>query len=131
MDGNLSSTLNPFTASKLDYYLSRLQEGLSETANKGKIFDQKMLHQKSKHQIIEDIGDIALLATRFPYPYSQIYSTRGLKSIQCWNQRLKYYSSSIFKWSQNHMNFPFIFEIFPRTRYGVSDVASLLLLLVQ
>jgi hypothetical protein len=35
LDGNLSSTLNPLTASKLDHYLSRLFEGLSETANKG------------------------------------------------------------------------------------------------
>jgi hypothetical protein len=40
LDGNLSSTLNPLTASKLDHYLSRLQEGLLETANTGKIFDQ-------------------------------------------------------------------------------------------
>jgi hypothetical protein len=39
IDGNLSYTLNPLTASKLDHYLSRLQEGLSETANKGKNFD--------------------------------------------------------------------------------------------
>ena len=39
LDGNLSSTLNPLTASRLDQYLSSLQEGLSETANKGKIFD--------------------------------------------------------------------------------------------
>jgi hypothetical protein len=37
LDGNLSSTFNPLTASKLDHYLSRLFEGLSETANKGKI----------------------------------------------------------------------------------------------
>ncbi len=44
LDGNLSSTLNPHTASRLDQYLSSLQEGLSETANKGKIFDQQMLH---------------------------------------------------------------------------------------
>jgi hypothetical protein len=65
-DGNLSSTLNPLTASKLDHYLSRLQEGPSETANKGKTVDQKMLHQKSKHQFIEDIGDIALFATQIP-----------------------------------------------------------------
>jgi hypothetical protein len=35
LDGNLSSTLNSLTASKLDNYLSRLFEGLSETANKG------------------------------------------------------------------------------------------------
>jgi hypothetical protein len=66
IDGNLSSTLNPLTASKLDNYLSRLQEGLSEIANKGKIFDQKMLHQKSKHKFIEDIGDIAIFATQIP-----------------------------------------------------------------
>jgi hypothetical protein len=58
--------LNPFTASKLDQYLSSLQEGLSETANKGKIFDQQMLHQKSKHELIEDIGDFALFATQIP-----------------------------------------------------------------
>ncbi len=60
LDGNLSSTLNPLTASKLDHYLSSLQEGLSKTANKGKIFDQQMLHQQSKHKFIENIGDIAL-----------------------------------------------------------------------
>ncbi len=48
LDGNLSSTLNPLTASRLDQYLSSLQEGLSETANKGKIFDQQMWHQKRR-----------------------------------------------------------------------------------
>jgi hypothetical protein len=41
-----------------------------------------MLHQKSKDDFVAEIVDIALLAThRFPYPYSQIYSDRGLKSI--------------------------------------------------
>ncbi len=59
LDGNLSFSLNPLTASKLDYHLSRLLEGLSGNANKGESFDQHMLHQKSKHQFIEDIGDIA------------------------------------------------------------------------
>jgi hypothetical protein len=66
LDGNLSSTLNLLTASKLDHYLSRLQEGLSETANKGKNFDQQIPNQKIKHQFIEDIGDIALFATQIP-----------------------------------------------------------------
>ncbi len=61
--GNLSSTLNPLTASKLDQYLSSLQEGLSETANKGKIFVQQMLHQKSRIQFIDEMVDIALFAT--------------------------------------------------------------------
>jgi hypothetical protein len=58
--------LNPLAASTLDYHLSRLPEGLSRTANKGKIFDQQMLNAKSKHQFIEDIGNIALFATRIP-----------------------------------------------------------------
>ncbi len=36
LDGNLSSTLNPLTASRLDHYLSRLFEGLSELQTKVK-----------------------------------------------------------------------------------------------
>jgi hypothetical protein len=63
LDGNLSSTLNPLTVSKLDHYLSSLQEGLSEPANKGEIFDQQVLHQKSKIQFIAKIMGIALFAT--------------------------------------------------------------------
>jgi hypothetical protein len=66
LDGSLSSTLNPLTASKLDQYLSSLQEGLSETANKGEVFDQQMLHQKSKIQFIDEIVDIALFTTQIP-----------------------------------------------------------------
>ncbi len=66
LDGNLSSTLNPLTACRLDHYLSSLQEGLSETANKGKIFDQQMWHQKSKIQFIDEIMGIALFATQIP-----------------------------------------------------------------
>jgi hypothetical protein len=50
LDGNLSSTLNPLTASRLDQYLSSLQEGMSETANKGNFFDHQMLHQKRKNK---------------------------------------------------------------------------------
>ncbi len=65
-------------------------------------------------------------------PYSQIYFTRGLKSIQCWNQCLKYYSSSTFKLRHNLRNFTtFLVEILPHTRYGVRDVASMLLIMVQ
>ncbi len=94
LDGILSFSLNPFTASKLDHYLSTLFEGLSETANKGEMFHQHMLNDKSKHCFIKDIVNIANLTLhclqhRSPYPYSQIYTTRGLKSIQRWNQRLK------------------------------------------
>ena len=86
LDGNLSSTLNPLTASKLDHYLSRLFEGLSETANKGKFFDQHLLNEQSKDHFIDEIVDVALFATQIPYSYSQIDSAKDLKSIQCWNQ---------------------------------------------
>ncbi len=54
------------TASKLDHYLSRLFEGLSETANKGKIFDQHLLNEQSKDHLIDEIVDIALFATQIP-----------------------------------------------------------------
>ncbi len=66
LDRNLSFTLNPLTASRLDQYLSSLQEGLSETADKGKIFDQQMLHQKSKDYFIPEIASIALFETQIP-----------------------------------------------------------------
>ncbi len=66
LDGNLSLTLNPLTASKLDHYLTTLFEGLSETANKGKMFDQHMRNEKSKHCFIDEIVDIALFVTQIP-----------------------------------------------------------------
>jgi hypothetical protein len=43
-----------------------LFEGLSETANKGKIFDQHLLNEKSKYHFIDEIVDIALFATQIP-----------------------------------------------------------------
>ncbi len=50
----------------LDHYLSTFFEGLSETANKGKIFDQHMLNEKCKDQFIKKIVDIALFETQIP-----------------------------------------------------------------
>ncbi len=47
LDGNLSFTLNPLTAFKLDHFLSTLFEGLSETANEGKVFDQHVWSEKA------------------------------------------------------------------------------------
>ncbi len=80
LDGNLSSTLNPLTASRLDQYLLSLQEGLSETANKGEMFDQQMLHQKSKDDFIAEIVDIALLATQIPLSiFSNLFHQRSEK----------------------------------------------------
>jgi hypothetical protein len=46
--------------------LSRLFEGLSETANKGKIFDHHLLNEKSKDHFIDEIVDIALFAKQIP-----------------------------------------------------------------
>ncbi len=94
------------------------------------MFDQHLLNKKCSNQFVKEIADIALDATQIPYQYSQIKSTRGL-SIQCWNQHSKYFSSSTFKWSQNQMTCTFSLEIFPHTHYGVRDVASLLLIIVQ
>jgi hypothetical protein len=66
LDGNLSSTLNPLTTSKLDHYLSRIREGFSETGNKSKMFDQHLLNEKIKDHFIDEIVDIALSATQIP-----------------------------------------------------------------
>jgi hypothetical protein len=66
VDGNLSFTLNPLTTSKLDHFLSTLPEGLSETANKDKVFDQHVWNEKSKHCLINEVVDIALSATQIP-----------------------------------------------------------------
>ncbi len=117
LDGNLSFTLNPLTASKLDHFLLTLPEGLSETANEDEEFDQHFWNEneKCKYRFIDKIVAIKLSATQIPLSISQIYSTRGLKSIQCWNQCLKYYSSSILKWRQKKMTFTFFLEILPYT----------------
>jgi hypothetical protein len=46
--------------------LSTLFEGLSETANKGKMFDQHVWNEKSTHRFIDEIVDISLSATQIP-----------------------------------------------------------------
>ncbi len=77
LDGNLSSTLSPLTASRLDNYLSRFFEGLSETANKGKFFDQHLLNEKSKDHFIDEIVDIALFTTQIPlYIFTNLFHQR-------------------------------------------------------
>ncbi len=130
LDGNLSSTWILLLLPGWVFFI-KIFEGLSETANKGKKIDQHLLSEKSKDHFIDEIKGIALFATQIPLSIFTIYSNRGLKSIQCWNQRLKYYSSSMFKWRHNLMNFTFLLEIFPHTCYGVRDLASMLLFMVQ
>jgi hypothetical protein len=57
--------------------LSGLFEGLSETANKGKNFDQHLLNEKSKDHFIDEIVDIALCATQIPLSiFSNLFHQR-------------------------------------------------------
>ncbi len=66
LDGNLSFNLSPQISSKLDHFLSRLFERLSETGSKGKMFDQYLLNEKCKDQFVKEIVDIAFNATQIP-----------------------------------------------------------------
>jgi hypothetical protein len=66
LDGKLSFTLNSLTASKLDHFLLTLPEGLSETTNKDKEFDQHVWNEKRKHPLIDEIVDIALSGPQIP-----------------------------------------------------------------
>jgi hypothetical protein len=60
LDGNLSSNLNPQISSKLDHYLARLLEGLSETRSKGKMFNQHLLNEKMQRLLHQkDSGHFA------------------------------------------------------------------------
>jgi hypothetical protein len=59
-------TLNPLTASKLDHFLLILPEGLSETANEDKVFDQHVRNKKRNNHLIDEIVVIALSATQIP-----------------------------------------------------------------
>ncbi len=60
--------MNPLTASKLDHFLLTLPEGLSETANEDKEFDQHFWNEnkKCKHPFIDEILAIASSATQIP-----------------------------------------------------------------
>ncbi len=130
-DGNLSSTLNPLTASKLDHYLPRLFEGLSETANKGDFFDQPLLNEQSKDHFIDEIVDIALFATQIPLSIFTNLFYQMFEKHPILESTVEILQRSTFKWRYNLMNFTFLLEIFPHTRYGVRDVASVLLFMVQ
>ncbi len=68
LEENLSFPLNSLTTSKLDHFVLTLPEGLSETANKGKEFDQHFWNEnkKPKHHFIDEIVAIALSATQIP-----------------------------------------------------------------
>jgi hypothetical protein len=124
--------LNPLAASRLDHYLSRLQEGLSETANKGKIFDQQILYQNSKYQFIEDTGDIALFATQIPLSIFTNFFHQRFEKHSMLESTLEILQQLYNQMEAQSDEFNlFLLEIFPHTRYGVRDVASMLLFMVQ
>jgi hypothetical protein len=56
-----------------------LFEGLSETANKGKVFDQHVRNENSKHHLINEVVDIALSATQIP---QSMFTNVFLKSFE-------------------------------------------------
>ncbi len=123
--------MNPPTASKLDCYLSSLQESLSETANKGKNFDQQMLHQKCKIQFIDEIVDIALFATQIPLSiYTNLFKQRFEKH-SILESTLKILQQFYIQMETQSDEFHLFGGDLPHTHYGVRDVASMLLLLVQ
>jgi hypothetical protein len=108
--------LNPLTASKLAYHLSRLLECLSGTANKGKIFDQHMLNAKSKHQFIEDIGNIALFATQISLSiFTNLFQQRFEKHSML-ESTLEILQQFSFKWRLNQMTFTLLLGIILHTR---------------
>jgi hypothetical protein len=95
LDGNLSFTLNPFTASKLDHYLLTLFQGLSEITEEGSIFDQHILNEKGKDKFIDNIKDTALFAKMIPlFIFTHLFHQRFVKH-SFWNRHLKYYISSL------------------------------------
>jgi hypothetical protein len=129
--GNLSFTLNSLTASRLDYYLLSLRESLPETANKGKVFDQHLLNEQSKDHFIAEIASIALFATQIPLSiFTNLFHQRFEKHsmLESMLEILQQFYIQVETQSDEYHLF---FVIFPHTCYGVIDMASLLLTMVQ
>jgi hypothetical protein len=123
--------LNPLTASRLDHYLSRLFEGLSKTANKGKIFDQQILHQNSKHQFIEDIGDIVLFATQIPLSiFTNLFKQRFGKHSML-ESMLEILQQFYIQMETQSDEFHLFAGDLSTCTLRVRDVASVLLFMVQ
>jgi hypothetical protein len=77
-----------------------LPEGLSETANKDKEFDQHFWNEKEKrkHHFIDEIVAIALSVTQIPLSiFTNLFYKRFEKHSML-ESTLEIISSSIFKW---------------------------------
>ncbi len=115
LDGNLSFTLNPLTASKLDHYLSTLFEALSETANKGKMLHQHLLNEKSKHHFSYEIVDIALFATQIPLSiFTNLFHQRFEKNSML-ESTLEILQQFYFQMETEPDDFHLFPEIFPHS----------------
>ncbi len=122
--------MNPLTASKLDHYLSRLFEGLSETANKGKNFDQHLLNEQSKDHFIHEIACTAL-ATQIPLSiFTNLFKQRFEKDSML-ESMLEILQQFYIQVETQSDEFHLFVGDLPHTRYGVRDVASLFLFMVQ
>jgi hypothetical protein len=111
--------------------LPSLQEGLSETANKGDFFDQHLLNEKNKKHFLAEIACIALFATQIPLSiFINLFKQRFEKHLML-ESMLEIFQQSYIQIETESDEFNFLVEIFPHTRYGVRDVASVLLIMVQ
>jgi hypothetical protein len=99
LEGNLSFTLNPLTAFKLDHFLLTLPEGLSETANEDEEFDQHFWNENKirKDCFIDEIVAIALSATQIPLSIFTNSFHKRFEKHSMLESMLQIYSSSIFK----------------------------------
>jgi hypothetical protein len=97
LEGNISTTLDFLTKSRLSDYLSSLFEALSETTTREKTFDGYMKTAEEKGVIIKKVWEIAVSATTIPLSVFTNYFTRGSRSIYIWNQHWKFCGSSILR----------------------------------
>jgi hypothetical protein len=85
-DGNLSFTMNPYCFPKFNKYFLNLFKGLSETKYKVQIFKKNITNGKFKGKFMDHMMDTGILGTVIPLFMFTFFSTKSLKSIQCWNQ---------------------------------------------
>ena len=95
------------------------------------MFDQHVWNEKHKHCLIDELVDIALFTTWIHLSiFTNIFHQRFEKHSML-ESMLEILQQFYIQMETQSVKFSFVLEIFPHARYGVSDVASLLLLLVQ
>jgi hypothetical protein len=107
--------LNSLTAARLNQYLSSLQEGLSEAANKGKMFDQHLLNEKNKQHFLDEMACIALFATQIPLSTITNLFKQWFENHSMLELMLEILQQFYIQMRHNLMNFTVLLEIFPHT----------------